>query len=105
MRHLAVLLPMLAFAAEPDGGEWYRAIRENNLSTLRAMAHSKSAVNAADSRGATPLMHAAAIGSLDAIKILLDAGADVNAKSGLEITPLIYGAMEPAKVKMLVAAG
>src|SRR5260370_21835404 len=69
------------------------------------MASSKAAANVTDSRGTTPLMYGAAIGSVDAIKILLDAGAGVNAKNGLDITPLIYGALEPAKVKMLVAAG
>ena len=47
------------------------------------MAQSKEAVNAADSRGTTPLMYAASIGSADAIQLLLAAGADVNAANGL----------------------
>jgi ankyrin repeat protein len=110
MRNLGsfCLLSVLAgglVAAEPTSREWYRAIRENKLADLKSMAKSKAAVNVADSRGTTPLMFAAAIGSVDAIGVLLDAGADVNARNGLDITPLIYGALEPAKLKMLVAAG
>jgi len=99
------LLPLVALAAEPVPQDWYRVIRENKLPALKAMAGSKSAVNAADSRGVTPLMQAAAVGSIDAMKILLAAGADVNARSGLEITPLLYGATNPAKVRLLVEAG
>ncbi len=107
MRLLGVfcLLPALAAAAEPTSKDWYQAIRENNLAALQSMARSKPALNVTDSRGTTPLMQAAAVGSVDAVKLLLDAGAAVNAHNGLEVTPLIYGALEPAKVKMLVAAG
>jgi len=99
------ILPILTFAAEPTSREWYQAIRENKISELKAMAGSKAAVNITDSRGTTPLMQAAAIGSSAALKILLDAGANVNARNGLEITALIYGASDPEKVKLLVAAG
>lgn len=107
MRSLGILclLPALALAAEPTSRDWYQAIRENNLALLKTMASSKAAVNVADSRGTTPLMNAATVGSLDAIKILLDAGADVNARNGLDLTALIYGASAPAKVKLLVEAG
>ena len=40
-----------------------------------------AAVDTRDQRGTTLLMHAAAIGSPDAVKLLLDSGADVNAKN------------------------
>uniref|UniRef100_Q01VM8 Ankyrin n=1 Tax=Solibacter usitatus (strain Ellin6076) TaxID=234267 RepID=Q01VM8_SOLUE len=99
------ILPVLTFAAEPTSREWYQAIRDNRLSEIKAMAGSKAAVNVVDSRGTTPLMQAAAVGSLAGMKILLEAGANVNARNGLEITALIYGASNPEKVKMLVAAG
>jgi ankyrin repeat protein len=99
------ILPVLTSAAEPTSRDWYQAIRENKISDLKAMASSKAAVNVTDSRGTTPLMQAAAIGSLASLKILLDAGADVNARNGLEITALIYGASDAEKAKLLVAAG
>jgi ankyrin repeat protein len=101
---LSVLAGSLA-AAEPSSRDWYQAIRENQLARLKSMAQSKAAVNAADSRGTTPLMYAASIGSADAIQLLLAAGADVNAANGLGITPLIYGALNPAVAKILLAAG
>jgi ankyrin repeat protein len=101
---LSVLAGGLA-AAEPSSRDWYQAIRENQLARLKSMAQSKAAVNAADSRGTTPLMYAASIGSTDAIQLLLAAGADINAANGLGITPLIYGALDPAVAKILLAAG
>ncbi len=58
-----------------------------------------------DQRGTTLLMHAAAIGSPEAVKFLLDKGADVNAKNELEATPLILAAGNPEKARMLVEKG
>jgi ankyrin repeat protein len=99
------LLPAVVGAAEPTSREWYQAIRANDVAAMKSMAASKSAVNVTDSRCTTPMMQAAAIGSLQAVKLLIDAGADVNARNGLDLTPLIYGAFETEKVKLLVAAG
>lgn len=91
--------------AQSASGDLYKAIRENDLTRLSSMAATKTAANAADDHGTTPLMHAAAIGSTEAVKMLLKAGADVNVRNGLDATALIFGAMEPAKVKLLVDAG
>src|ERR1017187_796738 len=68
MRHLGILflLPALALSAEPTSKDWYQAIRENNLAAIHSMASSKAAVNVTDSRGTTPLMQAATVGSLEA---------------------------------------
>ena len=50
-------------------------------------------------------MHAAAIGSLDAVRLLLDQGADVNAKNAAGATPLMWAATDLAKVRLLVERG
>ena len=50
-------------------------------------------------------MHAAAIGSPEAVKLLLESGAEVNAKNEVEATALILGAGNPAKARMLVEKG
>jgi ankyrin repeat protein len=92
-----------AFGADVSSRDFYNAIRLNDLAQLKQM--SAASVDVRDARGSTPLMHAAAIGSIDAMKILLKAGADVNAKNGLESTALIWGASDPAKVRLLVDAG
>ena len=80
-------------AAEPTSRDWYQAIRQNQLTELKSMASSPAALKVRDARGSTPLMYAAAIGSAEAVKILLEAGAEVNAKNGLDVTALIYGAL------------
>ena len=64
----------------PSGDAFYSAIRANDLATLQTLLKAGADVNATDPRGgATPLMHAAAAGSIDAMKLLLDTGANVNA--------------------------
>ena len=58
-----------------------------------------------DQRGTTLLMHAAALGSPEAVRLLLESGADVNAKNDLEATALILGAGNAEKARMLVEKG
>ena len=107
LRSSALLLTMtgLVYSADITSRDFYSAIRENDLARLKSMTASGADVNLRDARGSTPLMHAAAIGSLEAMKLLLKAGADVNAKNGLDTTALIWGALDPAKVRLLVEAG
>ena len=50
-------------------------------------------------------MYASAYGSLSALKLLLDAGADVNARDSLGATALMWSVTEPDKVDLLVARG
>src|SRR5712691_7664515 len=107
IRLLAILLALtgLTYAADVTSRDFYSAIRENDLARLKSITASGADVNLRDARGSTPLMHAAAIGSLEAMQLLLKAGADVNAKNGLDTTALIWGASDPAKVRLLVDAG
>ncbi|MCU1273108.1 MAG: Ankyrin repeat (3 copies), partial [Bryobacterales bacterium] len=66
---------LLVTAANADGNtELFQAIRNDNLAFVRHNL-SKTQLEARDNRGATPLMHAAAFGSIAAMKLLLDAGA------------------------------
>ena len=55
--------------------ELFQAIRNGDNVYLRNNLD-KATLEARDSRGATPLMHAAAFGSLETMKLLLDAHAD-----------------------------
>ncbi len=62
--------------------------------------------NITDPRGgATPLMYAAAIGSADAMKLLLDNGANANATNSTGATALMWAATDLEKVRMLLARG
>src|SRR5260370_38955975 len=92
-----------AFAQEPSD-RFYQAIRNNDLSTLRTLLKTSNA-NLKDQKESTPLMYAAAFGSVDAMKILLDAGADANAQNALSVSPLLWCAGDLEKVRLLVSKG
>ena len=82
-----------------------RAIRANDLTTLRSLTGAPEAIKVESSLHMKPLHYAALYGSLEALRILLDAGADPNARNQQGATPLIYGAWDPARTKLLVDRG
>ena len=96
-------IAVAAMAQDPDS--FYSAIRENNLTQLKALLSQKSAAAVADSRGITPLMYAAEIGSLDAMRLLIDSGADINAQNAFGSTALMWSVSDPAKVRLLLDHG
>ena len=61
-----------------------------NCKTPVTLVKNGTDVNVKDRIGATPLMHAAAIGSIDAMRLLIDSGADVNAKNTINGTSLMW---------------
>jgi N-acyl-D-amino-acid deacylase len=83
----------------------YPAIRDNDLVRLRALLDGGASPNAPDVDGTPPLMHAAAVGSLDAMALLLERRADVNARGALGHTALMWSVTDPAKVRLLLAHG
>lgn len=95
------LISVAAMAQDPD--KFYSAIRENNLTQLKALLDQKSPVT--DDRGETPLMYAAEVGSVEAMRLLLDHGADVNAQNAFGSTALMWSVSEPAKVRLLLDHG
>ena len=83
---------------------FYEAIRTDDCSTLAKLIRPNT-VNARDKRGTPPLMYAAAIGSVRAMKLLLRGGADPNAKNDFDTTALIWGAGDIEKVRLLIGKG
>src|SRR5215831_6268274 len=71
--------------------DYFRAIRANDLKTLRQLVASGS-VNIHDKLDTTPLHYAALYGNADAVSLLLKAGADPNARTNAANTPLIFAA-------------
>ena len=59
--------------AQANGASFYTPIRSNDLSALDTLLK-KPGPAARDPRGTTPLMYAAALGSFDAMKKVVDAG-------------------------------
>lgn len=102
---LILLSALIAPAAEVTSEEFYKVIRTNDLTTLRKMIGGGANVNVKDRHGATPLMYAAEVGSADAVKMLLAAGADAKAKNAFDATALMWGVANIEKVRLLVEAG
>jgi ankyrin repeat protein len=100
-----ILFSLLAFgcsAAAKPLDPLTQAILANDLAAIR---QSKAGVNTKAAHGDTPLMYAAAYGTLDAMKVLLEAGADVNAKSDIGATALMLCITDAAKAKLLISKG
>ncbi len=83
---VAVAVPA---AADANGLKLFQAIRNGDVGFVKGHV-TKAEIDARDERGATPLMHAAAFGNLEIFKILLDAGADVNATNNANATALLW---------------
>src|SRR2546430_291947 len=95
-------------AAQPAGGpadDLYQAIRTNNLARLKTLVRTPADANAPDPAGETPLMISAAAGSIDAMRVLLDQGADANGQNTFGSTALIWSATDAAKVRLLADRG
>ena len=83
LKATAVLLFLAAAPsaqAPPADQRFYQTIRQNDLTALRELA-AAGGVNAKDGLGQTPLMLAAAFGTVDAMQMLLNSGADARAVS------------------------
>src|SRR6266851_6233362 len=97
-------LAVTALAAGASSDDFYKAIRANDLPQLKTLI-SKGDVSVRDRHGTTPLMYAAAVGSVDAVKALLAVGADVKAKNSFDATALMWSTTNLEKVRLLVDAG
>jgi N-acyl-D-amino-acid deacylase len=93
---------LVSFAA--DVSPFYLPIRNNDVAALKELLRARGP-KARDARGNSPLMYAAALGTPDVLRLLLDAGADPNAANELGATPLMWCAGDAAKVKLLLAKG
>src|SRR5271168_378490 len=98
---LAILLAALAHAQTAD--DFFRVIRAGDLNALRQL--SAHAVNVKDRLDTTPLHYAALYGNAESVRILLEHDADVHARNKSEATPLIYGAHNFEKTRLLVEKG
>ncbi len=101
---VVILAGVLAAQTPPPGpGEqFYAAIRSGELRQVQALVDRGLDVNAKERRGgATPLMNAAAFGTIETMRLLLDKGADPNAKSIAGATALMWAVNDLAKVQLL----
>ena len=96
----------------PDAGqsvlqEFLAAASADNTEKLIAGLKSGVPVDSADADGSTALMIATHANAIDAARVLIEAGADVNAKDRLQDSPYLYAGAEGRLeiLKMTVAAG
>ncbi len=103
---LFVLALAIAPALCPGATEspFYLPIRNNDLAAVRKLIR-EPGPKTRDDRGNSPVMYAAALGSLESMKALAEAGADVNAANDFGATPLMWCAGDAAKVRYLLAKG
>jgi ankyrin repeat protein len=102
---LAALVLVFAARGEDSSDTLIQAIRNNDLTSLKTALRKGADVNTRDRRGSTLLMHAAIAGSPDALKLLIDSGADVNAKNSFDETALLLCAADPQKARILIDKG
>ncbi len=104
MKFTIALIALAGCGYAAETSPFYLPIRNNDLAVLRKLI-ADPGPKARDTRGQSPLMYAAALGSLESMKMLLDAGADPNAANDFGATPLMWCAGDPAKVRLLLAKG
>ncbi len=100
-------LVLLSVTACDNGGTLYKASFTNDVEMARSLiAEGDSDVNARDAQGSTPLHMAAVMGSAEVARLLITAGANLEARNDVG-TPLhvavSYGQMEV--VRLLIEAG
>src|SRR5215813_7898773 len=97
-----------ASAGQSQGGSQdrlYSAIRANDLRQIKTLLDEGISEKAEGHDGITPLMVAAETGSLDAMKMLIDRGADVNARNTYGSTALMWSVTDLKKLRLLLDHG
>src|SRR5581483_10451171 len=97
-----VLVTFCAIGSAADDKTIFSAIRNNDLAAVKTFAAHRENVNLRGPRDSTPLMYAAAYGSLQSMKILLKAGAQPDAANAFGATALMWSVSQPEKVKLLL---
>ena len=99
-----LLIVVSASFAENSTDRAYVSIRNNDLAAIRTLTKDHG-LNDKDAEGQTPLMFAAAFGSLDAMKLLIANGADAKAVNAAGITALHLAVGDARKVRLLLENG
>jgi ankyrin repeat protein len=102
---LVAALGTAVACAQDNSEKLYETIRAGDLPALKTLLDQGVSPNEADSRGVTPLMNAAAIGSLESMQLLVKRGADVNAQNAFGSTVLMWSAHDPGRVRLLLEHG
>jgi ankyrin repeat protein len=102
---LAVAATGVAARIDGDTDKLYSVLRNGDLAGLQKFLDQGISANARDGRQITPLMYAAEVGSVEAMRILIERGADVNAQNAFGSTALMWSGADAAKVRLLLDHG
>ena len=91
---------------DPKVRELIDAVRKHEITSVKGIVKSAPEhVNGRDSGGSTPLHHAAGFGTLETMKRLIEAGAEVDARNDRNSTPLHWAVSDIEKMRLLLARG
>jgi ankyrin repeat protein len=103
---LAALVVHLFLAPGPsENRALVDAIHADDAAAIATQLAAGADANAPDATGATPLMHSAVYSSLPAMRLLLDAHAEVNAANTAGSTALMWAVHDTQKVRLLLERG
>ena len=87
---------------DPAAVQIMTALRDGDRRAFEAALVQKDAVNAKGLGGWTPLMYSALYGDGNAVRLLLEKGADPNARNDAGATALMYAAANEEKTRLLL---
>ena len=91
---------------DPKVRELIAAVRKHDIASVKRILKSASErVNGQDNGGSAPLHHAAGFGTLETMKLLIEAGAEVDARNDRNSTPLHWAVSDTGKIRLLLARG
>jgi ankyrin repeat protein len=100
----ALLAGENASGGAASASDYLRVIRANDLKALQEMS-GRGVTKARDALDWTPLHYAALYGSAEAVRIVLEAGGNPNARNRSQVTPLMFGAYSFEKTRLMVEKG
>jgi uncharacterized protein len=86
-------------------GALFEAIRASDMASVTSALAAGANVNGRSAEGDTPLMYAAVYSTAEAVKALLDGGADPNVRDKRGGTALMRAVRDLDKVRLLIERG
>jgi ankyrin repeat protein len=104
-RSLMVLFTAGTVLFAADSRDLLVAIRNGDSPQVQKLLGAGADANIADGDGTSALMHAVIESDVNVMKLLIEGGANVNARNALDSTALMYAATNVAKTRLLLEAG